>query len=68
MDYNTKFQKGPNIPDIQIEMIHDGKAYITKLVPDRLKVRYQNFSKSSFKNLYFIFANPKIQNQESFVP
>ena len=38
MEYKRKFQKRPNMGDVQIEMIHDGKAYITKLVPYNLKV------------------------------
>ena len=38
MEYKRKFHRRQNIPDVQIEMIHDGKSCITKLVPFNLKV------------------------------
>ena len=46
MEYKRKFNRRENVPDVQIEMIHDGKAYLTKLVPDTLQVRFQTKSKS----------------------
>ena len=38
MEYKRKFHRRQNIPDVQIEMIHDGQSCITKLVPFNLKV------------------------------